>query len=251
MSAADRNGYTLCVNDNQRRQRKNPDACQETYERELHVLRLGLRHENLVGMLGATCIEGWLEGARIVMDYAGHCSLQTILDDEDTKLDMDDMVMFGVQMVRGLQYLHQHDILHLDLKPANFMFGSDCVLRLGDFGTCHVLGTPFESQLMGTLAFRAPELFNKGDPTQAADVFSLGETQKMPYEGMPPMAIVYHVVRTGVRPQVPAGKASDWRQQDFRHLYCRCWAAIILPFPEPVEYRLCHGGIHMFADRRM
>nr|KAG5686988.1 hypothetical protein BaRGS_010092 [Batillaria attramentaria] len=197
---------------------KNPDACQETYERELHVLRLGLCHDNLVRMLGATCIEGWQRGARIVMDYAGNCSLQTILDDEDTKLDMDDMVMFGVQMVRGLQYLHQHDILHLDLKPANFMFGSDCVLRLGDFGTCHVLGTPFESQLMGTLAFRAPELFNKGDPTQAADVFSLGETQKMPYEGMPPMAIVYQVVRTGVRPQVPA--------------------AIILPFPEPVEYGL-------------
>nr|KAG5686986.1 hypothetical protein BaRGS_010090 [Batillaria attramentaria]KAG5696304.1 hypothetical protein BaRGS_027914 [Batillaria attramentaria] len=72
---------------------KNPDACQETYERELHVLRLGLRHENLVGMLGATCIEGWQEGARIVMDYVGNCSLQTILDDEDTKLDMDDMVM--------------------------------------------------------------------------------------------------------------------------------------------------------------
>nr|KAG5686984.1 hypothetical protein BaRGS_010088 [Batillaria attramentaria] len=110
---------------------KNPGACQETYERELHVLRLGLRHENLVRILGATCIEGWQEGARIVMDYAGHCSLQTILDDEDTKLDMDDMVMFGVQMVSGLQYLQEHGILHLELKPANFMFSPDSVLKLG------------------------------------------------------------------------------------------------------------------------
>jgi serine/threonine protein kinase len=70
--------------------------------------------------------------------------------------------------------LHGKDILHRDIKPAN-VFLSDSKAILGDFGLARTF-EPSQTNLAveGTLAYMAPEVFDKAIPTKASDVYSFG-----------------------------------------------------------------------------
>jgi tRNA A-37 threonylcarbamoyl transferase component Bud32 len=81
------------------------------------------------------------------------------------------------QMCDGLRYLHQHNIIHRDVKPENMMLDGDGNVVLVDFGVSEV--TVDEASTVegavGTPAFMAPEVW-AGDRVSgaAADVWSLG-----------------------------------------------------------------------------
>lgn len=37
-------------------------------------------------------------------------------------------------MLQGLRFLHENEVLHLDVKPDNIYRDSEGILKLGDFG---------------------------------------------------------------------------------------------------------------------
>jgi serine/threonine protein kinase len=78
------------------------------------------------------------------------------------------------QMLAGLHYIHQHRVVHRDLKPQNFLlFGQH--LRIGDFGlaTNHLRNEGRTPQMV-TIWYRAPEILLEQDYDCASDVWSLG-----------------------------------------------------------------------------
>ncbi|XP_035713050.1 uncharacterized protein LOC118437787 isoform X1 [Folsomia candida] len=86
-------------------------------------------------------------------------------------------------LIAGLKFLHQNQIMHRDLKPENVMFSKvnyTLPVKIGDFGLSRVLppeGTQTGSltSLVGTRSYMAPEIRNGGkDYTFQADLFSLG-----------------------------------------------------------------------------
>lgn len=65
-------------------------------------------------------------------------------------------------MLRSIEYIHDHHIVHHDIKPSNFLLGYDCNLKLIDFGSAMELNSENENSLpydsTGTPMFQAPEL---------------------------------------------------------------------------------------------
>lgn len=61
-----------------------------------------------------------------------------------------------MQLVEGLQYLHQHNMMHRDLKPQNLLLTSSTLddsmtLKIADFGFAKTLGaTNMAFTLCGT-----------------------------------------------------------------------------------------------------
>uniref|UniRef100_A0A7S1J9F6 Protein kinase domain-containing protein n=1 Tax=Eutreptiella gymnastica TaxID=73025 RepID=A0A7S1J9F6_9EUGL len=111
----------------------------------------------------------------LVMEYCGTDMQQHLCD--QGRLDEGTGALFTWEMVRGLQYIHDQGVLHLDIKPANLMITKKGPkvesIKIGDFG----FATKQSSQpdtTGGTPNYMAPELLDGKPPTCAADIWSVG-----------------------------------------------------------------------------
>ncbi|CUG29212.1 GPI-anchored surface protein, putative, partial [Bodo saltans] len=123
------------------------------------------------------------------------------------------------QMCDGLRYLHQHNIIHRDVKPENMMLDGDGNVVLVDFGVSEV--TVDEASTVegavGTPAFMAAEVW-AGDRVSgaAADVWSLGVSVFMMLVGRSPFhaanrpALIEMVRRS--EPSFPEDLEIEWRK---------------------------------------
>merc|ERR1719427_185677 len=85
--------------------------------------------------------------------------------------------VFLADCSRGLHHLHAHNILHLDVKPANILLGSDYFFKLGDFGCSAKNAEQFVIGEHVDGNFEAPELARR-IVSNKADVYALGECVK-------------------------------------------------------------------------
>lgn len=147
--------------------------------REIKAVSALPAHPNIVGQYRA-----WQEGGHfyIQMDYCEGGSLnQNVYPAAGpTPLSIEQLWTVAIQVASGLEFLHSHDVLHLDIKPENLYRnldnnGDPGPWRIGDFG----LAVAKESKDWdeGDGDYVAPELLkNCEQPTPAADIFSLGAT---------------------------------------------------------------------------
>jgi serine/threonine protein kinase len=91
-------------------------------------------------------------------------------------------------MILAVRYLHDHGIVHRDLKLDNFVFLKDLTLKLIDFGLSkHLDGNDLAGQCVGTVDYMAPEIL-EGRYDHRCDIWSLG--------------IILFMLLTGSRPFV-------------------------------------------------
>ncbi len=175
--------------------------------REAELLRR-LAHPLLVRGLDAT-----LDGPvpHLLLEHLVGPNLRRLVKDEGP-LSFEDVLEAGEQLAGVLHYLAAEEVVHLDVKPSNVVFGHPS--RLIDLGAARStesasrLRTPF-----GTDAFMAPELcaadLGGSRVGPAADVWSLGAT-------------LYYAATGEVPFPRPAGaKTSDSRTVRFPQLASR------------------------------
>jgi tetratricopeptide (TPR) repeat protein len=81
-----------------------------------------------------------------------------------------------VQLVSALAYVHDRGLVHRDVAPGNIMITQDGGVKLMDFGVVKTPGADLTAvgEMVGTVAYMAPEQI-RGDPVDArADLYSLG-----------------------------------------------------------------------------
>merc|ERR1711900_11760 len=93
------------------------------------------------------------------------------------KLDTTLVSLYTKQMLKGLVFMHNNQVIHRDLKPANVLISVSGKVKLADFGTAFDLSAlthTVQQTLCGTPAFIAPEVVRKDKHTTATDIWSMG-----------------------------------------------------------------------------
>lgn len=190
------------------------------FAQEVLVLR-EVRHRNVVRFVGA-CTKP--PEFCILTEYVPGGNLHDFLHKHDNILNLSQLLKFALDICNGMDYLHQNDIIHRDLKTANLLMDNNHVVKVADFGVAR-----FQSQggvmtaETGTYRWMAPEVMNHQSYNQKADVFSFGivlwelATSKIPYATMTPLQAAVGV-RKGLRPELPKNA-----HPRLVNLIQRCW----------------------------
>lgn len=161
----------------------------------LREVELGgsIRHPNVVKLLGAGEFGG---NAFILMEFLSGRTLAETLQISE-RLSVDEFLPVFRQMAGALQVLHEHSIVHRDIKPGNLMFGSDGTLKLMDFGIARYHDDDVTVGVArGTMDYTAPEQLLGNNPTPVSDLFSLGAVSYELLTGAKPFQGLSYVART-------------------------------------------------------
>ncbi len=125
------------------------------------------------------------------------CLLMEFIDGPDLKeyikranLDLQQKIQLCIKLCEGLDFLHQNNIIHRDIKPQNFLFSRDgSQVKIVDFGLSKSRAswrTRWMHEGGGTRMYMSPEQLKKENLDVRSDIFSFGLTMYELFTGEHP-----------------------------------------------------------------
>jgi eukaryotic-like serine/threonine-protein kinase len=109
----------------------------------------------------------------LVMDYAPYGTLRQRYP-RGTQLPLAAVAYYAEQVADALQYVHEHQLVHRDVKPQNMLVSTDNQIILNDFGTAIISYSliPNVVDFEGTVIYAAPEQL-EGRSLRSSDQYAL------------------------------------------------------------------------------
>ncbi|KAI8515264.1 Serine/threonine-protein kinase 17A [Branchiostoma belcheri] len=224
------------------RKRKKGKDCRETILHEIRILEMSAEHCRLIDLFEVFETHNEMI---LVLEYAAggeifdHCVTEEdvivviymfvvypqccgraaggeIFDhcvtEEDDCFNEKDVVRLMRQILEGVSYLHERNIIHLDLKPQNILLTKPAPagdIKLVDFGLARRVNVHEEiREIVGTPDYVAPEVLSFEPLSTATDMWSIG--------------VLAYVMLTGHSPFL-----GDSKQETFLHI-----STLAYDFPE-------------------
>ncbi|KAA3457578.1 dual specificity protein kinase shkA-like isoform X1 [Gossypium australe] len=158
-------------------------------------------------------------------EFMARGSLYDYLHQQRGVFKLPSLLKVALDVSKGMNYLHQNNIIHRDLKTANLLMDENQVVKVADFGVARVQA---QSGVMtaetGTYRWMAPEVIEHKPYDHKADVFSFGIalwellTGEIPYSLLTPLQAAVGVVQKSLRPTIPKNT-----HPRLGELLERCW----------------------------
>ncbi|XP_023682245.2 STE20-like serine/threonine-protein kinase isoform X1 [Paramormyrops kingsleyae] len=177
----------------------------EDYIVEIDILA-SCRHSHVVALLDAVFFEGWLW---ILIEFCPGGALDDIMLELERGLSEQQISEVCCQTLQALSYLHQHHIIHRDLKAGNILLTTEGHVKLADFGVSAKNANTLQRRatFIGTPYWMAPEVVqcetSKDNPySTKADIWSLGITLieaaeiEPPHHSLNPMRVLLKIAKS-------------------------------------------------------
>lgn len=150
---------------------KNISIYETILQREFEIGNQ-ISHNNITNTLFIDTLDDY--GKVIVMEYIDGCTLHDFLKKPHNKTDKNKIVK---ELLDAVEYLHQRQILHRDLKPDNIMITyNGHNVKLIDLGLCDEDSSDQMKQSVGTGKYSSPEQLAGITPLDCrTDIFSIGK----------------------------------------------------------------------------
>jgi len=167
-------------------------------EREARLVAR-FQHPNIAAVYDTGQVEG---RQYLVMEYVAGATIRQLLE-ERGRLSEPEAIRYGTQVGAALQYAHDHGAVHCDVKPENILVTPEGVAKTVDFGVADTVTrtlTPAEArEVLGSIAYLAPEVLQGSPATPRSDVYSLALTVYEMVAGRLPFAGATAAATAGVR----------------------------------------------------
>ncbi|OCH94960.1 Pkinase-domain-containing protein [Obba rivulosa] len=194
-------------------------------EREIELLK-DLHHENIV-QYHSSCIDE--DHLNIFLEYVPGGSVSTVL--RNYGAFEEPLVRNWVrQILQGLNYLHERDIIHRDIKGANILVDNKGGIKISDFGISKKVEDNLlpghrahRPSLQGSVFWMAPEVVKQTAYTRKADIWSVGclvvemLTGEHPWAQLTQMQAIFKI-GSSAKPTIPpdiSPEADDFLQRTF------------------------------------
>lgn len=139
---------------------------------EINVLSM-LDHPNIVSYYDSFEQDGVL---MIELEYADGGTLAQYLGQLKRPLGEYEILLLFQQIVSAIRHMHEHNILHRDLKTANIFLTKEGIVKVGDFGISKMLTTRHggANTVLGTPYYISPEMCEGKPYNQKSDIWALG-----------------------------------------------------------------------------
>ena len=147
----------------------------------------------------------------IVSELVTNGSLFDYLHVEKNSPSVDQSLAWASHVAHGMKHLHDHDMIHRDLKSPNILLAIGWVAKLCDFGTARELSVTITTSQAGTYRWMSPEIMKKATAriNKKCDLFSYGMvlfelfSHEVPYSDRENEVDVLKDVTEGKRPPIP------------------------------------------------
>ena len=168
----------ICQDNNKRFAAKVINKQNLTTERQKQKLRTEIKihkslHHNQVVAFEHNFEDN--ENVYILLEICKNQTLNELLRRRKTLTEIE-VQCYVIQLIKGLQYLHSHKIIHRDLKLGNLFLTDKMELKIGDFGLATKLDYDGEKKktVCGTPNYIAPEVLDGGGHSYEVDIWAIG-----------------------------------------------------------------------------
>ena len=189
----------------------------------------GLKHPNIVNVSTFFHANGTVY---MVMDYEEGINLQSYIKRHKDRVSEHFILTVFIPLLSGLKTIHEHGLLHLDIKPGNVYLRKGGNPLLLDFGAAHELmhNRLFQSNQVVTPGFSPIEQLDPaGYIGPWTDLYAVGATMRACLDGAAPPPSPERREKDKLKPAVKAFK----RHYSAQLLKAIDWAMQVTPMERP------------------
>uniref|UniRef100_A0A8B9KS77 non-specific serine/threonine protein kinase n=1 Tax=Astyanax mexicanus TaxID=7994 RepID=A0A8B9KS77_ASTMX len=199
---------------------------EEEIKAEINMLKKYSHHRNIATYYGAFVKKnppGIDDQLWLVMEFCGAGSVTDLIKNtKGNSLKEEWTAYICREILRGLTHLHQHKVIHRDIKGQNVLLTENAEVKLVDFGVSAQLDRTVgrRNTFIGTPYWMAPEVIACDENPDAtydfkSDLWSLGITAIEMAEGAPPLCDMHPMRALFLIPRNPAPrlKSKKWSKK--------------------------------------
>ncbi|XP_051941447.1 TRAF2 and NCK interacting kinase a isoform X24 [Hippocampus zosterae] len=203
---------------------------EEEIKAEINMLKKYSHHRNIATYYGAFIKKnppGVDDQLWLVMEFCGAGSVTDLIKNtKGNSLKEEWTAYICREILRGLTHLHQHKVIHRDIKGQNVLLTENAEVKLVDFGVSAQLDRTVgrRNTFIGTPYWMAPEVIACDENPDAtydfkSDLWSLGITAIEMAEGAPPLCDMHPMRALFLIPRNPAPRLKSKKWSKKFHLF--------------------------------